>query len=215
MTRQERWWKNSSGEKEKDRQPLVISSKIGHSLDPAVLRLYHILFRGRTLSPNLITAFGAVFAFLAAASIGFGHLVLGGVMLLISGVCDLMDGALARSTDQVTPFGGFLDSVLDRYSDLSVMCGILIYFMGQGRHLDMLATFVASIGIAVIPYARARAEAAFLPFRTGLLERPERMIIILCGLFFNLLQYTVMVLAVLTHVTVVQRILHARRNVAD
>ncbi len=215
MTPRERWWKNSFGEKEKDREPLVISSKIGHSLDPAILRLCHILFRGKAVSPNLITILGAAFAFLAAALVGFGHLILASAMLLVSGICDLMDGALARSTDKVTAFGGFLDSVLDRYSDLSVMCGILVYFMRQDRDLDMLATFVASIGIAIIPYARARAEAAFLPFRTGLLERPERMMIVACGLFFNLLQYAVMILAVLTHVTVIQRILYARKNVAD
>jgi archaetidylinositol phosphate synthase len=215
MTPHERWWKNSFGEKEKDRKPVVISSKIGHSLDPAILGLYHILFRSKALSPNLITAFGAAFALLAAASIGLGHLILGGAILLVSGICDLMDGTLARSTNKVTAFGGFLDSVLDRYSDLSVMCGILVYFMRRGRDIEMLATFVASIGIAIIPYARARAEAALLPFRTGLLERPERIMIVLCGLFLNLLPYAVMILAIFTHVTVVQRILHARRKTAD
>jgi phosphatidylglycerophosphate synthase len=193
----------------------VISSKVGHSLDPAILGLSHILFCGKVPSPNLITVLGAAFAFVAAALVGFGHLILGGAMLLISGICDLMDGALARSTNNVTAFGGFLDSVLDRYSDLSVMCGILVYFLRQDLAIEMLATFAASIGIAIIPYARARAEAAHLPFRTGLLERPERMIIVVCGLFFNLLQYAVMILAVFTHVTVVQRILHARRNTPD
>ena len=194
----------------------MISSKIGHSLDPVILRLYRILFLGKAVSPNLVTLIGAVFSFLAAFSIGFGHLIPAGAILLISGLCDLMDGAIARAAGKVTTFGGFLDSVLDRYSDLSVMCGILVYFMRQeDRELALFATFAASVGIAIIPYARARAEAASLPFRTGLLERPERMMIIVAALFFNLLLYAVLILAVLTHVTVVQRILYARRGAPE
>lgn len=190
----------------------MISLRIGHSLDPVVIKLYRILFQGKALSPNLLTAFGAVFALAAAASIAFDHLFVGAALLLISGLCDLMDGALARSIGNVTAFGGFLDSVLDRYSDLLIMCGVLVYFMRRDQHFEMFATFIASIGIAIIPYARARAEAASLPFRTGFLERPERLIIVFCCLMFNLLHYAVIILAVLSHVTVVQRIMHARRG---
>ncbi|OPY63823.1 MAG: CDP-diacylglycerol--inositol 3-phosphatidyltransferase [Syntrophorhabdus sp. PtaU1.Bin002] len=140
-------------------------------------------------------------------------MILGGIALLASGFLDLMDGALARSSDQVTPFGGFLDSVLDRYSDLVVMCGILVYFMKRDDSLLTIVAFVAAIGVAIIPYAKARAEAASLTCNTGLLERPERVVILLIGLLCNLLSYAVFALAVLTHVTVVQRILYVRRQI--
>jgi phosphatidylglycerophosphate synthase len=189
----------------------VISSRIGHALDPIILRAFHALFRGKALNPNVLTVIGAGFAFPAFISIAFGHLTAGAVFLMVSGFFDLVDGALARGTNRVTIFGGFLDSVLDRYSDLFVMCGILIYFMGHGAHLEVIATFIASIGVAVIPYARARAEAAHISCSTGILERPERLLLVVCGLFFNLLGYAVFLLAILTHVTVIQRVLYVRR----
>ncbi len=189
----------------------MISSKIGHSCDHLVLGVYRFLFRGRVVNPNLLSVFGAGCAFIAFIAISFDRLVLGGVALLVSAAFDLMDGALARNTGQVTAFGGFLDSVLDRYSDLLVMCGIFIHFMNRGVHFDQVMTFIASIGIAVIPYARARAEAARLACNTGLLERPERLLILLCGLFSGYLGYAVILLAVFTHVTVIQRVVHTKR----
>jgi archaetidylinositol phosphate synthase len=190
----------------------VISSRIGHSFDPAILKVYHILFMGKALSPNSLTVSGACSAFIASLIIAFDHPIAGAVVLAISGLLDLMDGAVARNTNNVTPFGGFLDSVLDRYSDLLVMCGILVYFVRRHDVFDVLATSVAAIGVAIIPYAKARAEAAHLASNTGLLERPERLFILLCGLFSGFLSYAVVILAVFTHVTVFQRIIHAKKS---
>ena len=192
----------------------MISSKVGHSLDPFVLKVCRILFSRRTVHPNLITILGTALSFLASLCIGLDRLVWGALLLLLSGLCDLMDGALARSTNRVTAFGGFLDSVLDRYSDLLVMGGMLIYFMRRGAQYEVVASCIAAIGVAIIPYARARAEAAGLSCKTGLLERPERLIIIFWALLFNVLPYAVFALALLTHVTVIQRILYVRRETA-
>jgi CDP-diacylglycerol--glycerol-3-phosphate 3-phosphatidyltransferase len=111
-----------------------------------------------------------------------------------------------------TQFGGFFDSVLDRYADLFIMFGIFVHFLRQNDFFYSGLTFLAAIGTAIIPYARARAEAASLPCKTGMLERPERLIIVLVGLFFNVLSYAVIVLAVLTHVTAIQRIVFVKRN---
>ncbi|NLW35990.1 CDP-alcohol phosphatidyltransferase family protein [Syntrophorhabdus aromaticivorans] len=191
----------------------MISAKIGHSLDPLILKLYRLFFRRYIINPNILTVCGAVLSIGVCCAVAWGHLALGGVVLLVSGALDLMDGALARSSDQVTPFGGFLDSVLDRYSDLLVMCGVLVYFMKQGDSLLSTVSFVAAIGIAIIPYAKARAEAASLSCNTGLLERPERVVILLIGLLCNLLPYAAFALAVLTHVTVLQRILYVKRQI--
>jgi phosphatidylglycerophosphate synthase len=158
---------------------------------------------------------GAFFGLAAFVLIVLGYTVLGGVSLLMSGLFDLMDGAVARSTAKVTVFGGFLDSVLDRYTDLFVMCGIVMHFAKQGDHLNVLIALFATVGVAIIPYARARAEASGLRCTTGLLERPERIILLACGLFLNLLQYAAIVLAVLTHITVIQRVVQAKRQAGD
>ncbi len=191
----------------------MISAKFGHSLDPVILKVYRLFFGRRTINPNILTVCGALLSIGVCCAVAWGQLILGGVMLLASGLLDLMDGALARSSDQVTPFGGFLDSVLDRYSDLLVICGVLVYFMRQNNGMLSIVTFIAAIGIAVIPYAKARAEAASLSCNTGLLERPERIVILLIGLWSNLLSYAIFALAVFTHVTVIQRILYVRRQI--
>jgi phosphatidylglycerophosphate synthase len=190
----------------------LISAKVGHSLDPVILSVYRFFLKSKIVNPNILTVWGAAFAFGASACIAFDRLLIGAVLILISGCFDLMDGAVARNTDNVTRFGGFLDSVLDRYADLFIMFGIFIHFL---RHSDPLysgITFVAAIGSAIIPYARARAEAASLACKTGMLERPERLIIVLVGLFFNVLEYAVIILAVLTHVTAIQRMVFVKRN---
>jgi CDP-diacylglycerol--glycerol-3-phosphate 3-phosphatidyltransferase len=190
----------------------LISNRVGHSLDPAVLKIYRFFFKDKTVNPNYLTLLGAIFGYASAMCIAFGYVKTGGIILLLSGFFDMLDGALARSTNTVTPFGGFLDSVLDRYTDLFLMFGVFIFFLKQGHMHGLVFTFIAAIGISIIPYARARAEAASIACKAGLLERPERLLILLIGIFFNLLLYAVIALAVLTHVTVLQRILFVRRN---
>ena len=190
----------------------MISSKFGHAFDPLILKIYRLFFGRRILNPNTLTVLAALFGFLSFISIALGFRFLSAAMLFISCCFDLMDGALARNTGCVTPFGGFLDSVLDRYTDLLIMFGVCIYFLKHGENLYAIFTFAASIGIAVIPYAKARAEAASLNCNTGFLERPERLILLFIGLSFNILPYVVIILAVLTHATVIQRIVFVKRQ---
>jgi CDP-diacylglycerol---glycerol-3-phosphate 3-phosphatidyltransferase len=190
----------------------LISVKVGHSLDPVILSVYRFFLKSKIINPNILTVWGAAFAFGASACIAVDYLLSGAVLILISGCFDLMDGAVARSTDNVTRFGGFFDSVLDRYADLFIMLGIFVHFLRQNDFFYSVVTFVAAIGTAIIPYARARAEAASLPCKTGMLERPERLIIVLAALFFNVLDYAMIILAILTHVTAIQRIVYVRRN---
>jgi CDP-diacylglycerol---glycerol-3-phosphate 3-phosphatidyltransferase len=194
----------------------VIGSKIGHSLDPLLLRLYWFLFLGRRITPNTITVVGAGFSLLAAAAIALGYpLWIGGLILLLSGFFDLLDGAVARNTDTVTKFGGFLDSVLDRYSDLLVLLGISLYFLYRSDTLFSTITFFAAIGVAIIPYARARAEAASIECRNGMLERPERVILIVLGLVLGALKPAMVILAVFAHLTVLQRVMLVRRTAKE
>ena len=188
----------------------MISSRLGHSLDPLILRVYRTLFGKRVVSPNALTVSGLFFSLAAAAIVALrGPLFAGAVCLFASGFCDLLDGAVARHEKMATSFGGFLDSVLDRYSDLLVMLAISIYFLRLERPdpLFSMLSFFAAIGAAIVPYAKARAEAASIGCSNGLLERPERIILLMIGLGFGVLRPVVVILAVLTHVTVLQRVL--------
>jgi len=191
----------------------VISSKIGHRLDPVILSLYRSILGRKTISPNFISCAGTFFGLLAAALIFMRLPAAGAASLIVAGFFDILDGAVARGAGRVTRFGGFFDSVLDRYTDMAVMGAILFVYVRQGCTGYAMAAFVAVIGTALIPYARARAEAAGLSGKMGLLERPERLVLLIIGLFIPfLLNYIIIILAVLTHITVIQRIAHVWRQ---
>ncbi len=192
----------------------MISSRLGHSLDPYILSLYRVLFRARAINPNILTVLSVLFALAVFACVATGHFLASGILLIFSGLLDVMDGAVARSFNAVTRFGGFLDSVLDRYTDLLVMFGVLVYFLREGDQSGLFyaaVTFFAAIGTAIIPYARARAEAASLSCNNGILERPERIILLVIAFLFHLVRPVMLILAVVTHVTVIQRILFVKR----
>ena len=110
----------------------MISSKVGHSLDPYLLKIYILVFGKKAVHPNVLTVAGACFGLFASAAIVFRHFLLGAVMLFLSGFLDMLDGALARSSKKVSVFGGFLDSVLDRYTDL-LGCRCHSVFLHDGR----------------------------------------------------------------------------------
>ncbi|MEM1565566.1 MAG: archaetidylinositol phosphate synthase [Candidatus Bathyarchaeia archaeon] len=164
------------------------------------------------LTPNSISALGIIFAFLSAIAYAGGqqNLALAAVLLLLSGYCDMLDGALARLCQKATTFGGFLDSLLDRYADAAVYAGIML-----GGLCTPYWGLVALVGSLLVSYARARAEAASVKMEgVGLAERAERMIIIaatsLIEIFWKgALEAGVIVLAVLTNLTVLQRSYHA------
>lgn len=173
---------------------------------------YRVMFLGRSVSPNTLTVCGlflslVVFYLVAAHD----QLLAAGLLLIASGFLDLLDGAVARKTNTVTRFGGFLDSVLDRYSDLLVMFGICVHFLRLSDQFYSMATFFAAIGVAIVPYARARAEAASIACSNGVLERPERVILLTIGLVFDVLRPVVLIIAVLAHVTVFQRVWLVRK----
>ncbi|MHB8110384.1 MAG: CDP-alcohol phosphatidyltransferase family protein [Syntrophorhabdaceae bacterium] len=194
----------------------MIGSKIGHRFDPVLLSLYRFIFRRAAISPNAISVAGTIFGFLAAFLIIIERPVFGAISLLIAGFLDIMDGAVARGSQRVTRFGGFFDSVLDRYTDMSVMGALCFVYIRHGNTEFAAVTFIAVIGTALVPYARARAEAASVDCKTGLLERPERTVLLLIGLFIGpALNYIMIILAILTHVTVVQRIVHVWKRTKE
>jgi CDP-diacylglycerol--glycerol-3-phosphate 3-phosphatidyltransferase len=185
----------------------MISNRIGHRLDPYFYRLFKKILGGH-IPPNLITLMGFFSTLLASFLILKECLIGAGLLLILSGVFDMLDGVMARKLGKATVFGGFLDSVMDRYSDLLFLLSLLIYYLKNGSSIPVILTSVVSIGIALIPYVRARAEAANVTCNVGLMERAERIILLSAGTLFGVLEPVLWILAVLTHFTVLQRIYH-------
>ena len=183
----------------------MISSKIGHKLDPYICTVVkHLL--GKRINPNLVTFSGFMLNAGAAFLLAIGYTIGGGFAILGAGLCDLMDGAMARNQGRATPFGAFFDSVMDRYSDLIVLLGILLFYARGGSISMMVLTSVVLIGTALVPYVRARAEGVIEKCAVGLLERPERIVLLAVGALFDLMVPILWILAVFTHITVIQRI---------
>jgi archaetidylinositol phosphate synthase len=163
------------------------------------------------LTPNAISALGIVFALLSALAYTSGrqNLLFAVVLLLFSGYCDMLDGALARLCRKTSPFGGFLDSLLDRYADAAIYAGIML-----GELCTLHWGLTALAGSLLVSYTRARAEAAGIKMESiGWAERAERLIITAAASIVEVfwksaLEAGIIVLAVLTNLTVMQRILH-------
>lgn len=161
------------------------------------------------LRPNHLTVLGLGVSLLAAVSFARGRERWGAVLLIVAGLFDFFDGSLARLSGQVTPFGAFLDSVIDRYSDLVVLAGIVFLFWGRPQ--EVVLTLVALIGTVMVSYTKARAQAIGVACEIGLMERPERLIVLIAGGLFDLMTSALWVLAVLVNLTAIQRILYTRR----
>ncbi len=166
------------------------------------------------LTPNQISALGIALAILAGitytqAKANSILLIVAPILLLASGYCDALDGVLARTHHQTTPFGGLLDSLLDRYADFAVLAGIIL-----GGLCNTFWGLITIAGSLLVSYVRARAEAAGLKMETiGIAERAERLLIIILASFLTLawqqtLNYAVILLAILTNITVLQRVVH-------
>ncbi|HEX7787192.1 MAG TPA: CDP-alcohol phosphatidyltransferase family protein, partial [Methylomirabilota bacterium] len=169
-----------------------------------------LLFRLH-LRPNHLTMLGLAVSILAAAAFIGGHVRSGGVLLILAGLFDLLDGSLARVSGQVTPFGAFLDSVIDRYSDLVVLLGIVVLFAGTPHTRGAVVAMAGLVGSVMVSYTKARAESIGVECNVGFMERPERMICLVVGALFNVLEPALWALAVLANLTALQRILHTRR----
>lgn len=164
------------------------------------------------VTPNQITVVGTSLTFLAAILAGFGHLLLAGIVLAFAGTFDILDGALARSTHRAYPYGAFLDSTLDRYSEGAMYIGLAAYFAnyvtGPLQHWLILGTAAALAGSFLVSYVRARAQSLGFTCETGIFARPERVVVTVAGLILGgvVLYAVVFLLAALTNLTALQRI---------
>ncbi len=183
----------------------MIGNQIGHRLDPY---LYDVLklFSGEHGNPNFFTLIGFFATLAASLLILKGFWFLAGLAIILSGLFDLFDGVVARKLGRVTALGSFLDSVLDRYSDLLLLLALLIVYLRKGHPGLVILTSIVSIGTVLIPYVRAKAESLNVPCTLGLMERAERIILLSIGCLFQWMEPVLWILAILTHFTVLQRI---------
>jgi CDP-diacylglycerol--glycerol-3-phosphate 3-phosphatidyltransferase len=189
----------------------MIGQKIGHRLDPFLYQVIRFAFGDRR-NPNLFTWMGFLSTLVASFFLIQDLWWVAGLVILLSGFFDLLDGVVARKWGKVTAFGAFLDSVLDRYSDLFLLLAFLIHYLKKGEANLAILTFAVTIGITLIPYTRARAEALQVRCNIGLMERAERIILFSVGTLFHWMEPVLWIMAILTHFTVLQRIYHVWKN---
>lgn len=170
------------------------------------------------LTPNQISMAGFTLNVVAALLVWQHEFLLGGIVFIIGSICDTLDGGYSRMSGKGTPFGAFLDSTLDRIVEGIVLTAVAVVFTQRGDELAVAAVVVAVMASLVVSYTRARAESLGVDCKVGIADRLVRVVILSAGLVFadlGALEPAVYVLALLSTVTVVQRILHVRRRLTQ
>jgi len=179
--------------------------------------LLHAIVRGLALtriSPNPLTFFGLVINIIAAILFGYASgdrqprmFFYAGLVIIAAGVFDMVDGRVARATNQVTTFGAFFDSVIDRYSDIALFFGLLVYYARNNHFFYLVLVGIVMTTSVMVSYTRARAESLIPSCKVGFLERPERIVLVIIGALFNRMAPVLWVIAVLSTITVIHRII--------
>ncbi len=170
------------------------------------------------INPNYLTFFGLLINVAAAVLFGYAGadnqarlFFYAGLVIIGAGIFDMVDGRVARATGQVTSFGGFFDSVIDRYSDVALYFGLLLYYARANRFFYVVLTAVVMVTSVMISYTRARAESLISQCKVGFMERPERIVLVILGALFNRMAPVLWVIAVLGNITMIHRIAYTYR----
>src|SRR6201992_4047269 len=153
---------------------MTYTRAIGVACNKVILLIVRALALSK-IHPNVLTFLGLVINIVAAVLLAAGRFRAAGFVIIGAGLFDMVDGRVARETNRVTRFGGFFDSVLDRYSDLALLMGLLIFYSNIGRNLYIVLTAIVMTGSVMVSYTRARAEKEITKCKVGFLERPERV----------------------------------------
>lgn len=183
--------------------------------------LLHAIVRGLALtriSPNVLTFLGLVINTIAAVLFGYANsqnyqrmFMYAGLVIIGAGIFDMVDGRVARATNQVTTFGGFFDSVIDRYSDVALFFGLLVFYARENRFFYLVLVAFVMVSSVMVSYTRARAESLIGSCKVGFMERPERVVLVIIGALFarwGVMAPVLWVLAVLSTITVIHRIIY-------
>src|SRR3954447_19744068 len=157
--------------------------------------------------PNVLTFIGLLINIWAAVLFAYGRFVAAGLVVIGGGLVDMVDGRVARETNRVTRFGGFFDSVLDRYSDLALLVGLLVYYASINRPAYVVLTAIVMTASVMISYTRSRAENIIPTCKVGFMERPERVVLLILGALFSRMAPVLWVIAVLGNLTVIHRMI--------
>jgi len=189
----------------------MLTRAIGRYLTWPIDRLAAVLAR-TGIPPNVITWSALVLNLWAGILFARGRFAAAGGMMILAGLCDLLGGPLARRQRRVSVFGGFLDSILDRYADLILFLGLLVYYVQVNRFRYAILAGAAMAGAVMVSYAKARAESLVPASEVGFFERPERHILMILGALTNRMQVVLWILAVGPNITVIHRIVHTWRQ---
>ena len=167
------------------------------------------------LSPNMITILGLILSIVASYLIYQGYFLVSGLLILISGFMDMMDGALARRYATASQMGAFLDSVTDRISEAALLFGILLFYLNQYNTYsgEIKLLFLTLAGSMLVSYLRARGESLNIDCKIGIMTRPERILLISIGLLFDQLSIILWIMATLSALTIIQRFLYITRRI--
>jgi CDP-diacylglycerol--glycerol-3-phosphate 3-phosphatidyltransferase len=158
------------------------------------------------VNPNILTFTGVIISFWAAWEFGYGQFRTAGYVIILAGLFDMLDGAVARNAHSETTFGAFYDSVIDRYSDIILFQGLMVYYARNQMLGYVVLVGVVVMGAVLTSYARARAESLIPTCKIGFMERPERIVLLIIGALSNRMEAVLWVLAVLGNWTVIDRI---------
>ncbi|MCP3982948.1 MAG: CDP-alcohol phosphatidyltransferase family protein [bacterium] len=192
----------------------MIKSQFGEGLDERIHRIFPFLFV-RPIDPNLLSVLGVLVSFGGAWAWSEGQFRLGAFIVLLGGCFDLVDGVVARHNHSSSRFGAFLDSTLDRVVDGALLLALLMYYARQDAFGLAWIAGVALVATQLVSYTKARAESVVPDFKGGILERAERVVILVAGALFGLMPIAVGVVAAGSTWTAGQRILIARRRMAE
>jgi CDP-diacylglycerol--glycerol-3-phosphate 3-phosphatidyltransferase len=186
------------------------------------------------IHPNILTIAGLLGNALAGIALAVGAFLWAALIIILSGTCDILDGYVARKSGKMSPFGAFLDSTLDRYSDLFPLAGLAFYFSGGGAMFQnvgvepaksvypwtVLIICLAMLGAFMVSYTRARAEGLGSNCDIGLMQRPERTVLLIVGCLMgslpkiglHLVQIMLILLALFSNITAIHRFIHVYRH---
>ena len=177
-----------------------------------------LVVRGLTffrINPNFLTFTGVVISFWAAWNFGFGRFTSGALIIILAGAFDMLDGEVARVSRSETPFGAFYDSVIDRYSDVIILQGLMVWYARQQMLGYVVLVGVVFMGAVLTSYARARAESLIPSCKIGFMERPERIVLLIIGGLANRMEAVLWILAVLGNWTVIVRIYYTWKELQN
>jgi len=171
-----------------------------------------VFFNRLGLTPNMMTVLGLFGNAVGAFFLLRGEMLVGGLIVLAMGPIDALDGTMARLRGEPTDFGAFVDSVTDRYSELVILGGLLLYYAMQGNFVGVVAAYLAAAGSVLVSYTRARAQSLGKETKIGILTRLERYLVLAPSLVFNVPLAGLWIIATLANITALQRIADVRRQ---